>query len=265
MMTQKILIGNLLTYSEQGMEDGVLCIQDLNHIRLSEITSPYGIDSRKVWDIKDTSRIGKTTTPEFLRGESWVDYFDPITKEEDYKISSLYCGEINGDFDADKRLSEKYNFKIKYSIERLNETYGAGNWKRENSLQDVILKDGTKVCFGDSPTTIPQRPYGIPNDAQTRVSVIWDDGITERRKLTKELLFEKWDFEGLKKLNETDYLKVYDRDSEKIICEGQINEIPLKLFSYTLKGHFEQTKDKNADWEMYFNENYNAELHREIK
>lgn len=264
-MTEKILVGKLLTYTDQGMEGGVLCIQDLNHITLSEMTSPYGIDNRKVWDKNDISRFGTTTNPEFLFDKNWVDYVDPITKDEDYKISSLYCGELNGDFDADKRLSKKYNFRIKYSIERLNEAYGVGNWEVGNSSPNVILKDGTKVYFGDSPTTIPQRPYGIPHDVQTRVSVNWNDGVTEHKKMTKELLVESWDFKGMNQLNETDYLKVYALDSEKIICEGQINEIPLSLFSHTSKGHFEQIKDRSTDWEKYFNENYHAELYREIK
>jgi hypothetical protein len=76
---------------------------------------------------------------------------------------------------------------------------------------------------------------------------------------------KRWDFKGLNTLKETDYLKVYALDSEKVICEGQVNKIPLSVFSGTLKGHFEQIKDKSADWEIYFEKHYHAELHREIK
>lgn len=265
-MTKKILEGKLLTYSEQGMEGGVLCFQDINYIKLGEIASPFGINNEQiVWDKNDTNRIGIISNIEFLSGKNWLNYYDPITKDEDYKISSLYCGESKGDLEADKRLSEKYNFRIKYSVERLNENYGIGNWELDKQLPNVILKDGTKVHFGDSPTTVPQRPYGIPQDAQTRVSVKWENGITEHKKLTKELLVERWDYKGLLQLNETDYLKVYEPDSKKIINEGQLSKIPLQLFSQTFKGHFEQIKERSEEWETYFTEKYIAELHREIK
>lgn len=262
-MTKKILVGKLLTYSEQGMEGGVLCFQDSIQIKLADIDTPYGLyEKREIWDKNDTNRTGLISNLEMLVEGEWKSYIDPITKDEDYKISSLFRGEQQGDLNADKRLSEKYKFKIKYSIERLNETYGKGNWKLDKSLPNVILNDGTKVHFGDSPTTIPSRPYGITEDAQTRVSVDWSDGLTEENRLTKELLIEKWDFKGLHQLKKTDFLKVFAKNTKKVIFEGFINEIPLRLFSHTFKGHFDQINNgKSKEWEIYFNEKYSAELH----
>lgn len=261
-MTKTFLKGKLTTYSEQGMEGGVLCFQESSHIKLTDITSPFALyENCKVWDKEDAKRIGLMTNLElFIEGE-WKSYIDPITKDEDYKISSLYCGELKGNKDADKRLAEKYNFKIKYSVERLNDSYGQGNWRIVGSLPNVILKDGTKVHFGDSPSTFPQRPYGIPQDAQTRVSVKWSNGIIENKKLTKELLIEAWDFAGLHQLKETDFLKVFSKDTESVVYEGLINEIPLRLFSHSFKGHFDQIRnDRSKTWETYFTEKYNAEL-----
>ncbi|WJJ96571.1 hypothetical protein [Algibacter luteus] len=263
-MTQKLLKGKLTTYSEQGMEGGVLCFQDVSHIKLTDINSPFGLyENRKVWDKEDTKKIGIITNIELLIEGEWKSYIDPITKDEDYKISSLYCGELKGDLNADKRLAEKYNFTIKYSIERLNESYGLGNWKIDGKLPNVILKDGTKVHFGDSPSTFPKRPYGIPKDAETRVSVEWDDGTKENKKLTKELLIEIWDFKGLHQLKETDFLKIFSISREKVIYEGLISEIPLRLFSHTFTGHFDQISNGDKkEWETYFTEKYNAELQR---
>lgn len=263
-MTITALKGKLTSYSEQGMEGGVLCFQDASQIKLADINSPFALyENLKVWDKADTERIGVMTNLELLIEGEWKSYIDPITKDEDYKISSLYCGELKGDKEADKRLSEKYNFKIKYSVERLNDSYGQGNWKIDRSLPNVILTDGTKVHFDDSPSTFPKRPYGIPQDAQTRVSVKWGDGKKENRKLTKDLLIEIWDFGGLHQLKETDFLKVYSMDTGEVIYEGLINEIPLRLFSHTFSGHFDQISNGDGKlWETYFTEKYNAELCR---
>jgi hypothetical protein len=263
-MTKTLLKGKLTTYAEQGMESGVLCFQDASQIKMTDIKTPFGLhENRKVWDKNDTKRIGVISNLELLIEGEWKNYIDPITKDQDYKISSLYCGELKGSKDADKRLADKYGFKIKYSTERLNDSYGQGNWKIVGSLPNVILLDGTKVHFGDSPSTLPQRPYGITQDAQTRVSVDWNDGITEKEKLTKELLIEIWDFKGLHQLKETDYLKVFSVDNKIVVCEGLVSEIRLRLFSQTFKGHFDQIVDGDyKKWETYFTDKYNAELLR---
>jgi hypothetical protein len=258
-MAEKILEGKLLLYSETGMEGGYLSIQDVKYITLQ--TPTFGItDGRIVYDKMDTKRFGISSNLEVLLENNWLQLPDPIVKEKDYKISSLFCGEINGDLEADKRLSEKYNFKIKYSVERLNETYGQGNWKIDETLPYVILKDGTHLHFGDSPTTIPARPYGIPKFAKTRVTVNWSDGRIEDKVSSDNLLVEQSDYKGLHMLKDTDILKILDRTTKTIICAGQLNEIPLTVFSQTLKGHFDN--DKTGLWEHYFVENYYAELHR---
>jgi len=123
------------------------------------------------------------------------------------------------------------------------------------------LKDGTHLHFGDTPTTIPARPYGIPQFAKTRMTINWSDGIISEKVSSDNLLIEQSDYKGLHMLKSQDILKVFDLKSKNIICEGRIDEIPLNVFSQTQKGHFEQ--DGSGSWEHYFVNNYNAELHRE--
>ena len=259
-MTEKILEGKLLCYSETGMEGGYLSIQDINFITLN--TPTFGItDGCKVYDKNDNKRFGISSNLEVLIDNNWVQFPDPIWKDKDFEISSLYGGEINGDLEADKRLAEKFKFKIKYSVERLNETYGQGNWKINGKLPNVILNDGTHLHFGDSPTTIPSRPYGIPQFAKTKVTINWSDGIIQDKVSSDNLLVEQSDYKGLHMLKDKDILKVLDPKTKNIICEGQLNEISLTVFSQTIKGHFEQ--DKTRIWEHYFSDNYHAELHRE--
>ncbi|MEJ8800473.1 hypothetical protein [Pontibacter sp. H249] len=263
-MTQIILEGKLLLYSATGTEGGYLSFQDK---KFTNLTSPtYGISNNCiVWDKDDLLKQGVTSNAEVLLDGNWIEFPDPIWKDKDFEISSLHCGELNGDLNADKRLSEKYEFKIKYSVERLDEAYGEGNWKIDRKLPNVILKDGTHLHFGDSPTTIPSRPYGIPKDGKTRVSVTWKDNTIEHRKLSDDLLVEQSDYKGLYMLKEGDILKVMHPKTKDIICEGQIDQIPLKIFSQTIKGHFDQVNKSvngNCNWEMYFVENYLAELHR---
>jgi len=259
-MTEKILEGKLLFYSETGMEGGYLSIQDINFITLN--VPIFGInDGCKVYDKNDNKRFGTSSNLEILIDNNWVQLPDPIWKEKDFEISSLCCGEINGDLKADERLSEKYNFKIKYSVERLNETYGQGNWKINGKLPNVILNDGTNLHFGDSPSSIPSRPYGIPQFAKTMVTVNWSDGNIQDKVSSDNLLVEQSDYKGLHMLKDKDILKVLDPKTKNIICEGQLNKIPLTVFSQTRKGHFEQ--DKTHVWEQYFSDNYYAELYRE--
>ncbi|MFN7911679.1 MAG: hypothetical protein ACK5QC_07620 [Bacteroidota bacterium] len=262
-MTESRIKGRLLFYTEQGMEGGYLSIQDDSLIKLINVDSVYGFgENRKVWDPKNPNRFGRTSNAEILFNDKWISYYDPIFKDDDYKISSLFCGELNGDKEADNRLSKKYNFRFKYSEERLNESYGKGNWSIEKCLPNVILKDGTKLIFGDHPSTEPQRPYGIPNDAIVRVTVEWNDAILEHQKLISELLIERWDYKGLHSLKEEDFITVYEPKTGLKINENVVSQIPLKTFSQTLDGHFDNT---NSLWRKYFEENYNAEIKREDK
>jgi hypothetical protein len=262
-MIEKILEGNLLLYSETGMEGGYLSIQDKKFTTLKEPT--FGISNDcKVWDKKNTNRHGLTSNAEILIDNNWLPLPDPIWKDKDFEISSLYCGEQNGDLNADKRLSEKYNFKIKYSIERLNEIYGQDNWKIDGELPNVILKDGTLLHFGDTPTTNPSRPYGIPQGGKTRVTVNWNDGSVQHETLSDKLLIKQSDYKGLHMLKAEDVLKIIDPVTKNIICVGQIDKIPLNVFSQTREGHFANcNKDDNCDWEEYFRKNSSAELFRQ--
>lgn len=261
-MTEKTLKGKLLFYSEQGMEGGYLSFQDSEFITLNSPT--FGINNNcKVWDKSNTNRQGLASNAEFFIENNWLEFPDPIWKDKDFEISSLYCGEQNGDLNADKRLSEKYNFKIKYSVERLNETYGQGNWKIDRNLPNVILKDSSLLHFGDTPTTIPSRPYGITQGATSRVTVKWNDGSIQHEILSEDLLVEQSGYKGLHMLKNEDVLKIIDPTTKNIICEGQLDKIPLKIFSQTRQGHFEQiNQNNNYNWEQYFTENYYAELHR---
>lgn len=262
-MTESRIQGRLLFYTEQGMEGGYLSIQDNSLIKLINVDSVYGFgENRKVWDPKNPIRFGRTSNAEILVNDKWISYYDPIFKDDDYKISSLFCGELNGDREADNRLSKKYNFRFKYSEERLNESYGKGNWSIDQGLPNVILKDGTKVIFSDSPSTEPQRPYGIPNDAIVSVTVDWNDGIIEHQKLISELLIERWDYKGLHSLKDKDVIIVYEPKTGLKINENVVCQIPLKTFSQTLDGHFDSS---NSLWRKYFEENYDAEIKRADK
>lgn len=259
-MTESRIKGRLLFYTEQGLEGGYLSIQDESLIKLINVDSVYGFgESRKVWDPKNTKRFGTTSNAEIFDNNKWISYYDPIFMDEDYRISSLYCGELKGDREADNRLSNKYNFRFKYSEERLDELYGKGNWAIDQVLPNVILKDGTKLIFSDHPYTEPQRPYGIPNDAIVRVTVDWNDGIIEHQKLVSELLIERWDYKGLHSLKDDDIITVFEPKSGLKINENVVFQIPLKTFSQTLDGHFENS---NSIWRQYFEENYDAEIKR---
>lgn len=259
-MTESRIKGRLLFYTEQGMEGGYLSIQDESLIKLINVDSVYGFgESRKVWDFKNIDRFGITSNSEILVNDKWISYYDPIYKDEDYRISSLFKGELNGDLEADNRLSKKYYFRFKYYEERLNETYGKGNWSIDKNLPNVILKDGTKLHFGDVPSTEPQRPYGIPNNAIVRVTVNWNDGIIEQNKLVSELLIERWDYKGLNSLKDEDILTVFEPKTGMKINENVVHQIPLKTFSQTLEGHFDSS---NSLWRKYFEENYDAEIKR---
>jgi hypothetical protein len=263
-MREKIIEGKLTLFSDQGMEGGRLAILNNEFNRL--YVPKYGVDENsKVWDNNDKKKTGITSNPESFLNNTWLPYRDPILDEPDYKISSLFQGEIQGDLNADKRLMRKYNFAIKYVKDKADEKYGSNNWNFTGHRRDIVLKDGSVISMGTSPSTVPERPYHIPLSDFSRVTVAWENGTIETERLTNSLLVEGWGgYEALHILKETDYLKIKSLDSNKIICEGQINLIPLKLFSDTVKGHFKAIKDDN-NWEEYFTKEYNAELYRETK
>lgn len=249
------------------MEGGCLAIQDSKYINLNDPT--FGVTGNtKVWDKNDNLRFGWTSNPEIFLNNTWLPLPDPIYKDPDYLKSSLNI-ERKGDLLADKVISERYNLKIKYVDDILNEKFGVDNWKYNNTKEtEIVLENGEVISIGYSPISEPRRPYGIPQDALTRVTVKWDDGVIETERLSNTLLVEGWSYEGLNVLKETDFLKVYEPDTREVICEGQINQIPLIVFSQTRKGHFKhinRNNDNISNWEKYFDERYLAELHREEK
>lgn len=252
-----ICIGKLTFFSEQGMEGGQLAIIDTNFIKLC--VPKYGLqENEKVWDCNDNTKIGLTSNPETYLNGSWLPSRDPILDEPDYRISSLFCGEEKGDFNADERLMGKYNFRMKYTKDKADDIYGAGNWKFTKLYSEIMLNNGNIVMMGGTPYCEPERPYPIPLAEFSRVTINWNDGTTETKRLSDTLLVERGSYEGLNILKETDYLKVKDQITGEIISEGQIDLIPLRTFSQTKKGHFE-----NSEWEKYFTEQYYAEMYRE--
>lgn len=224
--------GKLVCYSETGMEGGYLSFQDISFITLS--TPVFGVtNDRKVFDKNDKNRYGLSSNTEVLLDNTWLPFPDPICHDQDYRNSSLFRGEQLGDLNADKRLSEKYHFKIKYR------------------------DDGT-------PSTTPSRPYGIPQNGKTRVTVNWNDGSIQHKVLSDDLLIEQWDYKGLHFLKNGDILKIIDPTMKSYICEGQVDKIPLIIFSQTQSGHFELIeKPNNCDWELYFTKNYLAQIIRQ--
>jgi hypothetical protein len=144
--------------------------------------------------------------------------------------------------------------------ERLNEKFGVGNWRYDGSLTNISLSDGTKMLFGDTPDTKPNRPYGITSDTKVRMTVSWSDGTVEYNKLSTHLFIERWDYSGLYTLKPDDLIIVFDKISKTEIDKGKVSEIGLRIFSDNKLGHFEKA---NMKWKKYFEEFYEAELHRE--
>lgn len=209
------LEGRLCFYSETGTEGGYWAFQESKHINL--IAPTFGVSNEQtVYDNQNTSRHGIASNSEILLNGGWLPLPDPITNDPDYQISSLYKGEEQGDLSADERLMDKYNFQIKYAEERLNENFGMGNWKIEGSLSNVILKDGSRVHFGDSPSSEPSRPYGLPQNSITRATITWEDGVSEKNRKSDTLLIEQWDYNGLHIPENGDEIRIKNIDNS--IC-----------------------------------------------
>lgn len=56
---------------------------------------------------------------------------------------------------------EKYNFRVEYAAGLMNKRYGEGNWHLEDP-STAVTPDGTRMIYGGTPSTEPQRPYGVP-------------------------------------------------------------------------------------------------------
>ena len=261
-MEDKVIKGRLTFYSETGTEGGYWAFQDENYISL--VSPTFGVSNgEKVFDIKDKKIKGLTSNAEVFLNEIWLPFPDPINKDPDYLISSLYRGEEKSDLSADKRLMERYQFKIKYARERLDEEYGGNNWRIEGGLSNVILKDGTCLHVGCTPSTIPDRPYGIPQNGFTRVTVEWDNGQIEDRRKSDTLLVERFDYKGLHILKNVDKLKITHPTENRIVWQGIINLDQYPVFKEHANGawiHADQKGNSREEWSKYFFDSFTAEL-----
>ena len=183
-----------------------------------------------------------------------------MEKEEDYYISSLYVGEEEGDKEADKRLMEKYEFKMKYSADRFNEKLGEGNWIMVDKSTAVDTK-GKRYSAGGTP--IAERPYGIRPGEITRATVEWQDGVIEQRQ-SDTLLVEKWDYEGFHMLNNGDKLTIFDiKDPQKVVWEEKISLKDVGTFVEDSNGLWIHNAQREVDihkWGAYFMLRYPAKL-----
>jgi len=265
-----ILEGKLFLYADKV---GDWAFQDDRFISLKP--PRYGVwNEHKVWDINNHNRFGVVVKTEVLFKEKWVVYPDPIYKDPDYRLSSLYLGEKSGDLLADKRLMERYDFEIKYQkkqlMEELNKLYGLGDWRIDDKYLGeslaVILPNGNRAYFGYEPKS--ERPYELSEGCLTKVTVKWDNGEIENDRLSDTLLLESWDFDGLHILNNDDLLTILNPKDCSIVWSGKIDLI--KFYSEQLYSEqriangqliaSEQKDISREKWANYFLEKYPARL-----
>jgi hypothetical protein len=263
---EEVLEGVLHLHSETGTEGGYWTFQDQRFI--SKTTPSFGVYANQtVWASNDPKRKGKLQDDvEVFLKEEWLPLPDPMTKDPDYIVSSLFCGEKRGNPKADKRLMEKYGFKIKYAADRMNERHGKGNWHLEDP-STAVTSDGTRWGYGGTPSTKPQRPYGVPQNGLTRATVEWEDDlidcVIEPGRLSNTILIASWSYEGLHVLKDGDHLTIYHPDSNKKVWSGVINLKQHELFSEDASGywiHADQIGINREIWAEYFFENYSAKL-----
>jgi len=264
MTNNNSLEGILHLFSETGTEGGHWAFQDKRFI--TKIPPPFGVFSNQtVWDSNDPARRGQTQDKaEVFLNNEWLPLPDPMQEESDFYVSSLFKGEDRGDHEADKRLMEKYGFKIKYAADRMNEEYGKGNWHLEDP-STAIVPDGTRVHYGGTPPTQPDRPYGIPANGLTKVTVKWDDGIVDQARLSNTLLATSWSYDGLHCLSDGDQLTIYHPESKNEVWSGVINLKRHKLFTEHSQGlyiHADQIDVDRETWSGYFFNEYPAKLTR---
>lgn len=259
-MSSTSIPARLHVHYEQGMEGGYLSYQEESKITWQVAKAYSGIwVNRIVRSARNSDLQGVITNAEIFWNEKWVNYSDPILSDPDFKLSSLYKGEHQGDHSADQRLALKYSFKITYPSERLDAKFGKGNWKISKDLTRVTLENGSTLLYADQVQTFPRRPYGISQNTEMRVSVDWNNGTSEKNIQVHEVLVEIWDYKGLHQLKNRDHVTVFDHDSQNVIAEGHIRDFHLNIFSSTYKGFFEKA---NAVWIEYFSENYRVVVRR---
>ncbi len=254
--------GVLFLHSETGTEGGYWAFQNKRFI--SQTSLLFGVFANQlVWDSNNPGRRGKiqNNAEVFLKGE-WLPFPDPMMKDPDHVASSLFKGEGRGDREADKRLMEKYGFRIKYAADKMNERHGEGNWHLENP-SIAVTSDGTRWVYGGTPSTEPNRPYGAPQNGLTRATVEWEDGVIEPKRLSNTLLATSWSYEGIHILQNGDYLTIYHPDNKKEVWSGIINLKQHDLFTEHASGmwiHADQIEIERDVWAEYFFKEYRARL-----
>src|SRR3989344_3745167 len=253
-MEKPTLEGILHFHSETGTEGGHWAFQDERFI--SCVPPRYGVwDNQVVWDSTNPERKGKTQKDvEVFRKGQWYPLNDPMHEDPDFFASSLFRGEGRGDHEADKRLMKRYDFTIKYAADWMNERYGEGNWHLEDS-STVIVFDGTRIVYGGTPSTEPQRPYGVGANDLTRVMVEWEDRAVEQR-LSNSILVSSWSYEGLHILGNRDHLTIYDsQKKDQLLWSGVIALQQYDLFTQAASGmwiHADQKGIEREVWAKYF-------------
>ncbi|MBR9683493.1 hypothetical protein GOV03_03045 [Candidatus Woesearchaeota archaeon] len=261
-MDNNSLEGILLLHSETGTEGGYWAFQDSFFI--TRELPPFGVFvDQIVWDLHNPERKGKIQDRgEVYLNNEWLPLPDPMTEDPDYVVSSLFRGEKRGNPEADKRLMERYGFKIKYAADRMNERHGEGKWYLEDP-STAVTSDGTRWHYGGTPSTEPNRPYGVPQNGLARVTVKWDDGIVELKRFSNNLLVNSWSYEGLHLLGDGDHLTIYDSDNKDEVWSGVINLKHHPLFTEDAFGlwiHADQIGIDRETWAEYFFEGYPATL-----
>ncbi len=262
-MKKQTLEGILHFHSETGTEGGDWAFQDQRFI--SKTSPSFGVYARQtVWDLHNSERKGTVLDKvEVFFNDEWLPLPDPMTDDPDFYASSLFCGERDGDHEADKRLMEKYGFKMKYDADRMDERFGKGNWYLEDP-ETAVTSDGTKWVHGGTPSTEPQRPYGIPQNGLTRSTVKWEDGVIELKRLSNTLLVTSWSYEGLHILGDGDYLTIYDPlDKKRELWQGIIALQQHDLFTQHASGWWIHADQKGIDrevWAKYFFDECPAKL-----
>lgn len=257
--------GALTFHSETGTEGGYWALQDREYI--SKIAPEFGVFSgAEVWDQANPERSGITGDTEVLKEGVWVPLPDPLSRESDYIISSLWKGQEEGDREADARLMAAYGFRIIYQDEAWDEKWGKGNWHYEDEdKHTAVAPDGTRYISGGTPKTEPRRPYGVGKGELTRHMVHWDDGVEEKR-LSDSLLIERWSYEGLKILVDGDHLTIFDpEDLESVVWDGDIHFKQHPLFTEHASGmwiHADQIGIDREKWAQFFFQGYPAVLMR---
>ena len=174
----------------------------------------------------------------------------------------MFRGESRGDHEADKRLIERYGFKIKYAADQMNKRHGKGNWHLDNS-STTVTSDGKRWMFGGTPSTKPRRPYGVPQNGLVRATIKWEDGVIEPKRLSNTLLVTSWSDKGLHILQNGDRLPMYHPDNDKEVWSGEVNLKQHSLFTEHASGlwiHADQIGIERDVWSEYFFNEYRARL-----